>query len=65
MDVILVIENSGDDLSPVDFLLGSIGTLDALDREVSFFFGEKFGCCGGVDEEVVDNWGKGNSGCAL
>lgn len=65
MDVILVIENSGDDLSPVDVLLGSIGTLHALNSKVSFFFSEKFGCCGGVDEEEVDHGSEGDSGCAL
>lgn len=65
MDVILVIENSGGDLSPVYILLGTIGALDALYREVSFFFGEKFGGCGGVDEEEVDDGSEGNSGCAL
>lgn len=65
VDVVLVVEYSGDDLSPIDLLLGAVGTLDALDGETSFFLGEKFGGCGGVDEEEVDDGSEGDSWCAL
>lgn len=65
MDVILVVEYSGEDLSPVDVLPGSIGTLYALNGEISFLFSEKLGGCGGVDEEEVDHGSEGDGRCAL